>query len=146
MQSRLVASAVLLLGVLGATAGPAGAQTAPAEERASPAEPRPVESSKEAAAVDVSQLPVSIERLQRHLRRSAIRDESVGLNLRYIIDVFGQAPPIVFLPPDSNLEFGPVPYGAPTHADFLKHITPQEYRAPAADFGALFRWLADRAK
>jgi hypothetical protein len=25
-------------------------------------------------------------------------------------------------------------------------VTPKEYRAPAADLGALARWLADRAK
>ena len=137
-MSRLAILAVLLP----ALAGPAAAQTAPAEEKPQSAPPP----KAEAPAVDVSQLPVSISRLQRHLRRSAIRDESVGLNLRYVIDVFGQAPPIVFLPPDSNIVFGPVPYGAPTHADLLRHITPQEYRAPAADLGALFRWLSDRSK
>ena len=139
--SRLATTAVLFLGVLSGAVGPVAAQTAPAEEPKS-APPAKVE----APAVDVSRLPVNISRLQRHLRRSAVRDESVGLNLRYVVDVFGQAPPIVFLPPDSNIEFGPVPYGAPTHADFLRHITPQEYRAPAADFGALFRWLSDRTK
>ena len=26
----------------------------------------------------------------------------------------------------------------------IHQVTPQEYRAPIADFGALFRWLADR--
>jgi len=139
MVSRLACSAVLLLGL----AGPVAAQTAtadePRSERATP--PRP-----EAPPIDGSRLPVNVARLQRQLQRSAIRDESVGLNLRYVIDVFGQAPPIVFLPPDANLEYGPVPYGAPSHAEFLRHITPQEYRAPAADFGALFRWLADRGK
>jgi len=25
-------------------------------------------------------------------------------------------------------------------------MTPQEFRAPAADFGSLFRWLADKSK
>ena len=141
MVSRLVCSAALLL----ALTGPAAAQTSPA-----PAAPPPSETAKppqpEPPPLDVSRLPVNISRLQRQLQRAAIRDESVGLDLRYVIDVFGQAPPIVFLPPDSNLEFGPVPYGAPTHADFLRQITPQEYRAPAADFSNLFRWLADKAK
>ena len=31
-------------------------------------------------------------------------------------------------------------------ASAIEQITPQEYRAPAADFSALFRWLADKAK
>ena len=139
---RLAVSAVLLLGL----SGPVAAQTAPpAEAPSQPATPAPP-TTQTPSPIDVSQLPINVARLQRQLQRSAIRDESIGLNLRYMVDVFGQAPPIVFLPPDSNLEFGPVPYGAPTHADFLKHITPQEYRAPAADFGALFRWLANKAK
>jgi hypothetical protein len=41
---------------------------------------------------------------------------------------------------------GPVPYGAPTHREIVNHITPQEFRAPAADFSALIRWLNDRNK
>jgi hypothetical protein len=139
MASRLVCSAVMLV----ALSGPAAAQTAPDSEPlpqpASPPKPEP-------PPIDVSRLPVNISRLQRQLQRSAIRDESVGLDLRFIVDVFGQAPPIVFLPPDANLEFGPVPYGAPTHAEFLRHITPQEYRAPAADFSSLFRWLAEKTR
>ena len=146
MGSRLACCTVLFLALTGSVA----AQTAPAapepesrpQQAARPATQRP----PEAPPIDVSRLPVNIGRLQRQLQRSAIRDESVGLDLRFIVDVFGQAPPIVFLPPDSNLEFGPVPYGAPTHAEFLRHITPQEYRAPAADFSGLFRWLADKSK
>jgi hypothetical protein len=35
-----------------------------------------------------------------------------------------------------------VPYGAPTHREMLDMITPQEHRAPAADFGNLLRWLS----
>jgi hypothetical protein len=139
MTVKLACSAVLLL----ALSGPVAAQTAPAAERRDGA---PAPQAEEAPAVDVSRLPVNVARLQRQLQRSAIRDESVGLNLRYIVDVFGQAPPIVFLPPGSNIEFGPVPYGAPTHAELLRHITPQEYRAPAANFTDVFRWLADKAR
>jgi hypothetical protein len=97
-------------------------------------------------AVDVSRLPINVGRLQRQLRQSAVRDESDGLRLRYVVDVFGQAPRIELF---GNRDFsltGPAPYGAPTHSDILQMITPQEYRAPAANFGNLFRWLADKAK
>lgn len=143
MTARLAVAPVLLL----ALAGSAAAQTAPTEGQPEPAASSRAVAAPPAAApaVDVSRLPVNIGRLQRHLRRSAIRDESVGLDLRFVVEVFGQAPPIVFLPPDSNLEFGPTPYGAPTHADFLRQITPQPYRAPAANVNDLFRWLADKA-
>ena len=97
-------------------------------------------------AVDVSRLPLNLGRIQRELRQSAVREERQGLNLRYVIDVYGQAPPIVIFGPDDNLVHGPVPYGAPTHRDMIEQVTPKEYRAPAADFSALVRWLAERGK
>ena len=96
--------------------------------------------------VDVGKLPVNLERIQRQLRQSAVREERDGLNLRYLVDVYGQAPRIELFAPAPNLMTGPAPYGAPTHRQMLDMVTPQEYRAPAADFGALFRWFADKAK
>ena len=96
--------------------------------------------------VDVSRLPINLERIQRELRQASIRDESEGLNIRYIVDVYGQAPPIVIFGPRFDLLYGPVPNSAPTHKEMIEHVTPQEYRAPAADLNALFRWLAERSK
>lgn len=99
-----------------------------------------------APAVDVSKLGVSVERIGRQLRQTTVREERDGLNLRYVVDVYGTAPRIEFFTRQDNLLSGPVPYGAPTHQDILQVITPQEFRAPAADFGNLLRWLADKAK
>ena len=96
--------------------------------------------------MDVSRLPLNLDRIQRELRQPAIREERQGLNLRYVVNVYGQAPPIVFFGPEANLVYGPVPYGAPTHREMIEHVTPKESRAPAADFGALLRWFADRAR
>jgi hypothetical protein len=96
--------------------------------------------------VDVSRLPVNLERIHRELQRSTIREEREGLNLRYVVEVYGRAPAIVLFGPKDNLVHGPVPYGAPTHRDMIEHVTPKEFRTPVADFGALARWLADRAK
>lgn len=96
--------------------------------------------------VDVSRLPVSLERIQRELQQTTVREERKGLNLLYIIEVYGQAPALVVFTKEDNLTTGPVPYGAPTHREMVDHVTPREYRAPAADFGALVRWLAERAK
>ena len=96
--------------------------------------------------VDVSRLPLNLDRIQRELRRSSIREERDGLNLRYVVEVFGQAPPLVIFTKEGILATGPVPYGAPTHREMIEHVTPKEYRAPAADFSALLRWLAERSK
>ena len=96
--------------------------------------------------VDVSKLPIDLQRLHRELRQTTVREEREGLNLRYVIEVFGQAPRLLFFTREDNLVTGPVPYGAPTHREIVEHITPKEYRAPAADFSALVRWLAERAK
>lgn len=98
--------------------------------------------------VDVSRLPLNLQRLERELRLATSREErdADGLNIRYIIQIYGQAPPLVVFTKEDNLVFGPVPYGAPTHREIIEHITPKEYRAPAADFSALLRWLAERSK
>jgi hypothetical protein len=98
------------------------------------------------ADVDVSRLPLNFERLERNLRVSTSTEERDGLNVRYLIQIYGQAPPIIAWRKEDNLVFGPVPYGAPTHREIIEHITPKEYRAPAADFSALIRWLQDRSR
>ena len=113
------------------TAKPDSAKTAPGPE----------------PSVDVSRLPINLERIQRQLRRqSTVRDESEGLNLRYVVDVFGQAPRIELFPNRDFSLSGPAPYGAPTHQDMLRVMTPQEFSAPAANLGNLFRWFSDKAK
>ena len=96
-------------------------------------------------AIDVSRLPINLQKIIRELKQSTVKEERDGLNLRYSVEVFGQSPPLVFFTREDNLTTGPVPYGAPTHREMIEHVTPREYRAPAADFSALLRWLADRA-
>lgn len=99
-----------------------------------------------ATAVDVSRLPVDISRIEKHFRQATIREDHEGLNLRYFVDVYAKAPEIVLFTPEDNLVYGPVPYGAPTHGEMLRMMTPIEHRTPAANFGNLLRWLADRDK
>ena len=96
--------------------------------------------------VDVSKLPVNLERIQRQLQQATVRENQDGMNLSFFVDVYGRAPRIELWAPEPNLLTGPAPYGAPTHRQILEQITPQEFRAPAADFSSLFRWLADKAK
>lgn len=98
------------------------------------------------APVDVSRLPVNLARIERQLQQTQDREAHEGLNLQFFVGVFGQAPPIELFSKDDNLLYGPVPYGAPTHQDMLRMITPQEHRSPAMDFGGLFKWIVDRTR
>jgi hypothetical protein len=126
-------SAAAVLFVL-SLAAPAAAQEQP--RPAAPASPD----------VNVDRLPLNLTRIHRQLRHTADLEEREGLNLRYTVQIYGSAPPIQIFGEDANLVNGPVPYGAPTHREIVNHITPQEFRAPAADFSALIRWLSDRSK
>jgi hypothetical protein len=102
--------------------------------------------AQKAEGIDVSRLPLNFERLERNLRISTSTEERDGLNIRYLIQIYGQAPPIIVWRKEDNLVYGPVPYGAPTHREIIEHITPREYRSPPADISALIRWLQERAK
>jgi hypothetical protein len=97
-------------------------------------------------SVDVNKLPVNLERIQRQLQQATVRQNQDGLRLDFVVDVYGRAPRIELWAPEPNLMTAPAPYGAPTHRQILEQITPQEFRAPAADFSSLFRWLSDKAK
>jgi hypothetical protein len=97
-------------------------------------------------AVDINRLPIDVGRIQRELRLSTERNENEGLQLRYFVDVYGQAPPIVIFGPEDNLVEGPVPYGAPTHREMVNQNTPIDYRPMAWDLNSLYRWLSQRMK
>ena len=101
---------------------------------------------KPASRVDVDRLPIDMSKIQKELQRQADTEERNGLNLRYNLHVYGVAPRLIFFAEDEDLTTGPVPWGAPTHREMIEHVTPQEFRAPVADFSALIRWLADRNK
>jgi hypothetical protein len=128
-----------------ALVGVALAATASAQQ-AAPVSPTPP--SRAESTVNVTSLPVDVNRIQRKLQQqSTVREDGVGLNLRYSIDVYGRAPLLNLL--DSrrdNLLRGPVPYGGPTHQQMLDVMTPQEFRAPVMDFTTFMRWLSDHAK
>jgi len=97
-------------------------------------------------SVDVKRLPIDLAKVTRELRQSAATESHTGLNIRYRVDVYGQAPRIEIFTKQDNLATGPVPWGAPSHQDMIDHVTPQEYRAPSADIGNLIRWLSERSK
>ena len=117
---RILSSAVLVLGV---------AQAAAAQSAS------PVGTSGRATAmpgvmatIDVSRLPIDLQRIERQFRQGQIREERNGLNLRYFVDVFAPAPKIKLFSKEDNLEYGPAPYGGPTHSEMLEVMTPRQYR------------------
>src|SRR5215510_5421864 len=89
--------------------------------------------SAQQTSVDVKRLPIDLAKVTRDLRQSTATENRNGLNLRYRVDVYGQAPRIEIFTKQDNLAYGPAPHGAPTHQEMIDHVTPQEYRAPAAD-------------
>ena len=112
-------------------------------------DPAPSTAPAAVAAVspgDAEQYGLNLSRIQRGLRRTAERQDYDGLNLRYYVSVYAPAPPIRLFTQQDNLAFGQAPYGGPTHSDMMQMITPREFRAPAADFSGIARWLANRAK
>lgn len=140
--SHMRSISILFLGLI--LAAPAAAQQSDAP--ADPPDARAQSQEADARSVDVDRLPLDLGRIQKHLSRYEERVERDGLNLRYQIQIYGAAPPLEFFAEDANLLNGPVPYGAPTHRELINHVTPQEFRAPIADFSALIRWLRDREK
>ena len=95
--------------------------------------------------VNVNLLPVNLQRIQKAIQQSSSSESREGLRIRYQVDVFGRAPVLEFFTNQDDLVNGPVPRSAPTHNDMLYQMTPQEFRAPAADFTTLMRWLANKA-
>lgn len=94
------------------------------------------------ARLEVDELPISIDRIQRKLAQRP-SSRSGGLKLDYYVEVVGKAPRIdVF--GNFDVKNGPVPYGGVTHREFLDLVTPQEFRSPPMDLGALFRWLSEK--
>jgi hypothetical protein len=93
-------------------------------------------------AVDPSRLGVSVSRIQRGLRMSETRERSsvTPFRLEYQIQVFGTAPRLDLLKDFDISPNAPLAYGAPTHNEFLNHWTPQAYRSPPANIGALAGW------
>ena len=96
------------------------------------------------ARLDVSRLPLDLERIKQQLQTSTIREERQGLNLLYFINIYAQAPSLRIFTEKDQLVTGPVPYGAPTHKEFLDLWTPVEFRSPPMDFSGFLQWLAQR--
>jgi hypothetical protein len=101
--------------------------------------------------IDATKLGVDLNRIQRGLRIAESREKSDadGLHLNFSVQVFGQAPRVDILSGE-DLFNGHVPGTAPTHRQFIEHVTPPIFRTPGADFFGLaimaVQKLAERSK
>ena len=133
--SRFACTAVLVLGVVVGVCVPNVSAQATAQPAAQPVgQPTgtsgiSAETPVPVSGIDVTRLPIDMQRIERRFRQGQIREERDGLNLRYYIDVFAPAPRIVLFTEQDNLRYGPVPYGGPTHQEMLDMITPRQFRS-----------------
>ena len=90
------------------------------------------------------ELPVSLARIRRKLAQAPPSHASL-LRLDVYVEVIGKAPAFHIFE-GVDLHAGPVPYGAPTHSDLIRHVTPEEFRSPSvplvAPVMALIKWLS----
>ena len=95
--------------------------------------------------VDATKLGVSLARIQKGLRLTESREKEkqsgTALRLVFQVQVYGTAPKIEVLK-GLDLFNGQVPGSAPTHRQFLDHVTPQIYRTPGLPLSALAGWAA----
>ena len=116
--------------------------TSCAYAQASAPDPPAAEATREAPApVDPAKLGVSLERIRIQLAAKPATKSS-GLKIQETIEVVGVAPKIELWNPDTaKLATGPVPWGAPTHRDFIDLVTPKEFKTYPMDMNALLQWL-----
>jgi hypothetical protein len=96
--------------------------------------------------VKAESLPISLDRIRKELAQTPRTTETLtDLRLEYYIQVYGTAPKIDLIG-DFNVKTGPVPYGGPTHREFVDFVTPEEFRTRPADLTAFVTWLADRLR
>ena len=133
--------ALVVLTLIAGLAAPARAQ-----------EQEPAKPATEASTIDATKRGVSLSRIQKGLRTAEAREKSNpdGLRLEFNVQVYGTAPRIDVIPEGTEMFFGAVPGTAPTHRQFIEHVTPQIYRTPTmpiSAFAALAaQWLADKSK
>ncbi len=78
------------------------------------------------------ELPVSLDRITRQLDRLPLtHEERSVLRLSYYIQVYARSPRIDVVQ-GFDLHNGPVPYGAPTHAELLAVMSPREFQPAVA--------------
>ena len=114
----------------------------PAAAQSSTTAPEAESKTAEPLTVDPSRMGISLERIVKGLRFEEMRERRTDspLKLEFNVQVFGTAPRIDILGDYDIGQDGPLPYGAPTHQDFLNHLTPQAYRSPTMPLSSVAVW------
>ena len=124
------------------------AHTAIASAQSTAPEPAADPKSTDAAAstsIDGAKLGVSFDRIRIQLATKPETKVTNGLKIEETIQVIGTAPKTQLWDPETaKLATGPVPWGAPTHRDFIDLVTPQEFKTYPMDLNALLQWLMQR--
>ena len=82
----------------------------------------------------------ALERIKRQLDRlPPTHTERSVLRLSYYIEVYGRLPRIDLVQ-GFDVHNGPVPYGAPTHAELLAVMSPRELRPAVAKLNSIIGW------
>ena len=90
--------------------------------------------SSETPRLNAEELPVSLERIKRQLDRLPVGDwERNLLRLSYYVEVYGRAPRINVIQ-NFDIHNGPVPYGAPSHAEMIAVTMSREFKDASRDF------------
>lgn len=107
-------------------------------------EAQQVDTPASGMADDGPTLALNLGRIKHHLALSEAREESDSLlRLEYRLSVYAEAPPIELLN-GFDTRNGAVPFGAPTHQDFLNHWVPREFRMPAFPLVPILGWTFGR--
>jgi hypothetical protein len=93
--------------------------------------------AQESQAVDPTKMGIDLSRIKRELAQADAEEAAADdpLRLRFTVQVVGTAPKIDLL--EGFNVSGPLPYGPPTHQEFLDVVTPREYRSPVVPFYSL---------
>jgi hypothetical protein len=85
----------------------------------------------------VAALGLSFDRIKRLLADRAPSEKKSSLKLNYYGEVVALAPRLQLFTREDLAPSGVIPWGAPTHADILRILTPVEFRSPTVPIGSL---------
>ena len=122
--------ALVLAVALGSGALPGRLQAGPSPQDSTGGDPN---------LLRAEELPVSLARIRRKLAQAPPSHASL-LRLDVYVEVVGKAPAFHIFE-GVDLHAGPVPYGAPTHSDMIRHVTPEEFRAPSISLAPFLAFI-----
>lgn len=125
VRSAVCVSTILLGTALLGIASSALAQTPPASD----GQAGTARQASTAGAIEVSRLPVALDRIQRQLRRAQDQTTRNGLSLSYLVQVYALAPPLVIFTDADRAALALAPGGGSMHSAMFTAVAPSAHRA-----------------